>query len=91
MIRHKHLLETVIASVVTRPLGVCEDVAMPLFPAFVGLLVRRVRPVTVALAAYEMWRRLPPEQRQKLMQAARRNGPRIASSLARRARPRILR
>jgi len=57
--------------------------------ALVVPLVRRVRPVTVALAAYEMWRRLPPEQRQRLMVSARRNAPRLASSLARRARPRV--
>jgi hypothetical protein len=62
---------------------------MPLVSSLVGLLVRRVRPVTVALAAYEMWQRLPPKQRQQLLDSARRNGPRIASSIARRARPRI--
>jgi hypothetical protein len=52
-------------------------------------LIRRVRPVTVALAAHEVWKRLPPEQRQRLVVSARRNAPRLASSLARRARPRV--
>jgi hypothetical protein len=52
------------------------------------VLLRRLRPTTVAILAYRTWRRLPPEQRQALILAARRNGPRFASSLARRARPR---
>jgi hypothetical protein len=52
------------------------------------VLLRRLRPTTVAILAYRTWRRLPPEQRQALVLAARRNGPRLATSLARRARPR---
>jgi hypothetical protein len=52
------------------------------------VLLRRLRPTTVAILAYRTWRRLPPEQRQALVLAARRNGPRLASSLAGRARPR---
>jgi TRAP-type C4-dicarboxylate transport system substrate-binding protein len=51
-------------------------------------LLRRLRPATVAVVTYRTWRRLPPEQRQALLLAARRNGPRLASSLARRARSR---
>ena len=62
---------------------------MPLFvSAVIVYLVRRVRPVTVAFAMVEAWRRLPPEQRQRLLMAARRNVPRMASSLVRRGRPR---
>ena len=55
----------------------------------IGIVVfflRRLRPTTVALLAYRTWRRLPPEQREAVLLAARRNGPRLASSLARRAR-----
>jgi hypothetical protein len=52
-------------------------------------LVRRVRPVTVAVAMFEAWKRLPPEQRERLVMAARRNAPRAASSLVRRGRPRF--
>jgi hypothetical protein len=55
----------------------------------IGIIVfflRRLRPTTVAILAYRTWRRLPPEQRQALLVAARRNGPRVASSLARRSR-----
>ena len=51
-------------------------------------LVRRVKPTTIALVMYEAWRRLPPQHRQQLILAARRNGPRVASSLVRRGRPR---
>jgi len=52
-------------------------------------LLRRIRPTTVALMVFETWRRLPPQQRQQLLLAARRNGPRVASSLMRRGRPRF--
>ena len=51
-------------------------------------LVRRVKPTTVALLAFETWRRLPPAQRQQLLRTARRNGPRVASALIRRGLPR---
>ena len=67
----------------------CEDSDMPLLvSALVLYLVKRVRPMTVALAVIEAWRRLPPEHRQRLLEAATRNAPRVASSLARRGRPR---
>ncbi len=55
----------------------------------IGIVVfflRRLRPTTVALLAYRTWRRLPPEQREAVILAARRNAPRLASSLARRSR-----
>lgn len=55
----------------------------------IGIVVfflRRLRPTTVVLLAYRTWRRLPPEQRQAMILAARRNGPRLASSLVRRSR-----
>jgi hypothetical protein len=65
----------------------CKDLAMALLVSAVLLyLVRRVRPMTVAVAMYEAWRRLPPEQRERLLIAAKRNGPRVASSLVRRGR-----
>ncbi len=61
---------------------------MPILIASVALyLMRRLRPTAVAVLAYRTWRRLPPEQREQLILAARRNGPRLASSLTRR-RPR---
>jgi len=68
----------------------CEDFSVPFVVSAVLIyLVRRVRPVTVAVAMLEAWRRLPPEHRERLLTAARRNAPRVASSLARRGRPRI--
>jgi hypothetical protein len=66
----------------------CEDVDVPaLAIGIVVFFLRRLRPTAVALLAYRTWRRLPPEHRQAIVVAARRNGPRLASSLARR-RPR---
>jgi hypothetical protein len=63
--------------------------AMPaLAIGIVVFFLRRLRPTTVVLVAYRTWRRLPPEQREAVIVAARRNGPRLASSLARRSRPR---
>ena len=49
------------------------------------IILRRLRPTTVAILAYRTWRRLPPQQRHAIILAARRNGPRLASSVARRA------
>jgi len=58
--------------------AVCEDVVVPLAALSVLLyLLRRIRPTTVALVVFETWRRLPPTQRQQLLRAARRNGPRV--------------
>jgi hypothetical protein len=42
----------------------------------------------VAFAVYEAWRRLPPEQRNRILETARRNAPKVASSIARRGKPR---
>jgi hypothetical protein len=66
---------------------VCEDACVPV-AAFTLLvyLMRRIKPTTVALVMFEAWRRLPPQHRQQLLLAARRNGPRVASSLIRRGR-----
>jgi hypothetical protein len=67
----------------------CEDVAVPIAVLTVLLyLVRKIKPTTVAIMMFEAWRRLPPEHRQQLILVARRNGPRVASSLIRRGRPR---
>ena len=67
--------------------GMCEDAPMPIAVLTVLIyLVRRIKPTTLALVMFEAWRRLPPEQRQQLILAARRNGPRMATSLMRRGR-----
>jgi hypothetical protein len=66
---------------------VCEDACVPVAAlALLVYLMRRIKPTTVALVMFEAWRRLPPEHRQQLLLAARRNGPRVASSLIRRGR-----
>jgi len=68
----------------------CDDVAVPIAVLTVLIYIaRRIKPTTVALVMFEAWRRLPPEQRQQLILAARRNGPRVATSLMRRSRTRV--
>jgi hypothetical protein len=77
-------------SLAAMELGVCEDAGVPV--AVLTLLVyllRRIKPASVALVMFEAWRRLPPQHRQQLLLAARRKGPRVASSLVRRGRPRV--
>ena len=59
---------------------------MPLATTLLVYLMRRVKPTTVALIAFKTWRLLPPEHRRQLLVAARRNGPRVASTLIRRGR-----
>jgi hypothetical protein len=41
----------------------------------------RPGPVGVALAMYDIWRRLPPRQRKQLMALARKHGPTVAKRL----------
>ena len=41
-------------------------------------LTRRLGPVGAVLTAYDIWRRLPPQQRKWLARQARHHGPRIA-------------
>jgi hypothetical protein len=69
---------------------VCEDAGVPVAAlTLLVYLMRRIKPTTVALVMFEAWRRLPPQHRQQLLLAARRNGPRVASSLIRRGRQRV--
>jgi hypothetical protein len=73
-----------------RPCAVCDHVQVPVAALTLAFyLLRRVRPATIALVMYETWRRLPPQQRQQLVLAARRNGPRVAGRVMRRGRPRF--
>jgi len=48
--------------------------------------LRRAGPVGLALTAYDLWRRLPPKQRQQLLKAMRKHGPRVAANLIERGR-----
>jgi hypothetical protein len=51
-------------------------------PLLTRLLLRR-NPVGLALAAYEIWRRLPPKQRKQALSLARKHGPKLAVKVAR--------
>jgi hypothetical protein len=46
-------------------------------PRFGRLVTRRAGPLGLALTAWDLWRRLPPRQRQLLMQQMRKHGPTI--------------
>jgi hypothetical protein len=53
---------------------------------------RRLGPITTLLTLWELWRRLPPRQRQWLVEQARVQGPRLVKQAmdaqkARRKRP----
>ncbi|MCP9487122.1 MAG: aldehyde dehydrogenase family protein [Gaiellaceae bacterium MAG52_C11] len=51
--------------------------------------VRPTNPIGVAITAFELWRRLPPKQRRRVLEATRTHGPKIAAALlARSRRPR---
>jgi hypothetical protein len=39
----------------------------------------RAGPVGLALTAVDIWRRLPPEHRKRILEETRRHGPRIAA------------
>lgn len=50
--------------------------------------LRKLRPTPWALTimAWDVWRRLPPEQRRQLVRAARKHGPRLAGRAAKATR-----
>jgi hypothetical protein len=48
-----------------------------------------VKPFGVAMTLFELWRRLPPQQRAELVALVRRQGPRVATSLVRQHGPRV--
>jgi hypothetical protein len=39
----------------------------------------RAGPLTVALTAWDIWRRLPPRQRRQMLDLARKHGPKVAA------------
>jgi hypothetical protein len=45
--------------------------------------MRRVGPFWIALTAWEMWRRLPPPVRRRIIQEARKHGPRAGRAVQR--------
>jgi hypothetical protein len=52
--------------------------------------LRRFRPTPWALtvAAWDIWRRLPPAQRRQLLKLARKHGPKVAAKAVKVARQR---
>jgi hypothetical protein len=52
------------------------------------MFTRKMGPVGVALAAYDIWRRIPPRHRRRLVAEARRHGPRLAKAAVERRRRR---
>ena len=41
----------------------------------------RLRPVAIGLTLWELWRRLPPQQRRFVLGQARTHGPKVAKRL----------
>jgi hypothetical protein len=54
-------------------------------------IARRVGPVGLLLTAWDLWRRLPPRQRQMIVEQARKHGPRLANAAAAKGRERARR
>jgi hypothetical protein len=50
--------------------------------------LRKLRPATWTLmvAAWDIWRRLPPKQRRQVLELARKHGPKVALKAAKAAR-----
>jgi hypothetical protein len=42
-------------------------------------LGRRAGPLSIALTAWDLWRRLPPRQRKQVLDLARKHGPTVAT------------
>ena len=55
----------------------CEDARV--------IFARRIV-IALLLAAFRIWRRLPPEERRRVLDTMRRHGPRVASSIKQRTR-----
>ena len=51
-------------------------------------LTRRASPIGLLITAYDIWRRLPPSQRQRIIAASREHGPRLARAAVERGRGR---
>jgi phosphoglycerate dehydrogenase-like enzyme len=46
------------------------------------LVTRRAGPMGMALTAWDLWRRIPPKHRRRIMQQARKHGPTVARRVA---------
>ena len=49
-------------------------------------LTGRAGPLGLALTAYELWRRLPPKQRQQMLKVLRKHGPKLATAIVAKSR-----
>lgn len=49
-------------------------------------LPRRAGPIGLALTAYDLWKKLPPEQRKRALEQARKHGPTLAAKALKGAR-----
>jgi hypothetical protein len=57
-------------------------------PRMTRLFGRKMGPIGLALTAYDIWRRIPPKHRRRLIAEARRHGPRLAKAAVERRRRR---
>ena len=57
-------------------------------PLFRRMMMRRMGPLGLALTLYDVWRRIPPKQRARLVKGARTHGPKLASRAAQARRSR---
>jgi hypothetical protein len=55
----------------------CDNAAMARLPIF----GRGAGPFGMAFAMWEIWTRIPPRHRKRLLQQARKHGPRIAKQV----------
>jgi hypothetical protein len=49
-------------------------------PRLRRFLYRRMGPVGVVLTAFDLWRRIPPKHRKRILAEARKHGPRLAKA-----------
>ena len=47
-------------------------------PRFSRMFTRKMGPVGVVLTAIDIWRRIPPKHRRRIISEARKHGPRLA-------------
>ena len=49
-------------------------------PRLHHLITRKMGPVGIALTAFDIWRRIPKQQRRQIIAQARKHGPRLAKA-----------
>jgi hypothetical protein len=61
---------------------------MPTMSPLTRMFSRKMGPIGLALTAYDIWRRIPPRHRRRLLAEARKHGPRLAKAAVDRRRNR---